>query len=185
MVAGLIKHNGGSIIVIATPGSGNTVKVYWPQAAQPELVTPERPKHLFVVPKKQDNTGSETVLVAIERDQDRAQIRAFLEPAGYTVLEARSGLQAMEISHKHYGDIGLLLTDVVLPRMSGPELVLGVRVARPGLRTLFVTRRSTAEVLAQGLAPTGVVHLDADLQSEAFVARVREALDAKSMSMGQ
>ncbi len=185
MVAGLIKQNGGSILVTTTPGSGNAVKVYWPKAAQPDFMTPERPSHLFVVPKKSWDTGSETVLVAMERDEERALVRAMLEPAGYTVLEARSGLQAMEVSHKHDGPIDLLLTDVALPRMAGPDLVLGVRVARPAIRAVYVTSRAMGEVLAQGLATTGVVRLDADLSASTLLTRVREALDVKSMSVGQ
>ena len=183
MVAGLIKQNGGSIVVTASPGAGNTVRVYWPKVAQPEFVTPDRSSQLFVVPKK-ESTGSETVLVAMERDEERALVRAVLEPAGYTVLEARSGLQAMEISHKHDGPIGLLLTDVVLPRMAGPDLVMGVRVARPGVRALYLTRRSAAEILAQGLATSSVVRLDDDIQTSTLLARVRETIDTKSMSIG-
>jgi len=184
MVAGLIKQNGGSIVVSAVPGSGNTVKVYWPKAAPPEFLTPERPQQLFVVPKKSDTNGTETVLIAMELDEERALIRAIVEPAGYTVLEARSGLQAMEISHKHDGGIDLLLTDVVLSRMDGSDLVLGVRVARPGIRTLFVTSRSTAEILAQRLATTAVIRLAPDTQALSFLVRLRESLDSKSMSMG-
>jgi len=184
MVAGLIKQNGGSIVVAAVPGSGNIVKVYWPKAGQPEFLTPERPKQLFVVAKKTETTGTETVLIAMERDEERALIRAIVEPAGYTVLEARSGLQAMEISHKHDGAIDLLLTDVAVSRMAGSDLVLGVRVSRPGIRSLFVTSRSTAEILAQGLATTAVIRLAPDTQAPAFLVRVRESLDTKSMSMG-
>ncbi len=184
MVAGLIKQNGGSIVVAVTPGTGNTVRVYWPKAARPEFLTPERPQQLFVVPKKIETTGSETVLIAMERDEERAQVRAIVEPAGYKVLEARSGLQAMEISHKHDGVIDLLLTDVVLSRMAGSDLVLGVRVTRPGIRTLFVSTRSTAEILAQGLATTAVVRLDPDSQPASLLTRIRESLDAKSVAIG-
>ncbi len=185
MVAGLIKQNGGAILVNATAGGGNQVRVYWPKAAQPEFVTPDRPTPLFVVPKTVVTEGTETVLVAMERDDERSRIKAMLEPAGYMVLEARSGLQAMEISHKHGDIIHLLITDIVLPRMSGADLALGIRVARPAVRTLYVTSRSTAEILAQGLSPASVVTLNAETDAKDVLVRLRAVLDTKTMSVGQ
>jgi two-component system, cell cycle sensor histidine kinase and response regulator CckA len=185
MVAGLIKQNGGAILVNATAGGGNQVRVYWPKAAQPEFLTPDRPTPLFVVPKTVVTDGTETVLVAMERDDERSRIKAMLEPAGYMVLEARSGLQAMEISHKHGDIIHLLVTDIVLPRMSGADLALGIRVARPAVRTLYVTSRSTAEILAQGLSPASVVALNAETDAKDVLVRLRAVLDTKTMSVGQ
>jgi PAS domain S-box-containing protein len=185
MVAGLIKQNGGGIQVSGNPGVGNVVRVYWPKAAQPEFVTPERATPLFVVPKPVTMDGTETILVAFERDEDRARVRETLEPAGYTVLEARSGLQAMEISHRHSETIHALITDITLPRMSGAELILGVRVGRPGLRSLYATSRPTAEILAQGLTPSSVVSLEGEAEDKALLVRLRSVLDTKTMSVGQ
>lgn len=185
MVAGLIKQNGGAILVTATPGAGNTVRVYWPQAARPEFVTPERPTPLFIVPKPVATDGTETVLVAMEKDDERARVKAMLEPAGYMVLEARSGLQAMEISHKHSDTIHMAITDIALPRMSGSDLILGIRVARPAIRSIYVTSRSMAEVMAQGLTPSSVVTLNAEMEAKDLLVRLRFALDSKSKSVGQ
>lgn len=185
MVAGLIKQNGGAIVVTSRPGGGNTVRVYWPKAAQPEFVTPTRSAPLFVVPAPVTTDGTETVLVAMERDEERARVKAMLEPAGYTVLEARSGLQAMEISHKHPDLIHVVITDILLPRMSGADLILGIRVGRPAIRSLYMTSRSTVEVLAQGLAPSSVVSLNAETAPKDVLVRLRAVLDTKTLSVGQ
>lgn len=185
MVAGLIKQNGGGIQVAANPGGGNLIRVYWPKAAQPEFMTPERAKPLFVVPKPVTTDGTETILVAFEGDDDRARVKALLEPAGYTVLEARSGLQAMEISHKHGETIHAVICDVTLPRMSGADLILGIRVARPSIRSLYATSRSTSEILTQGLTPSGVVSLTGEADDKELLVRLRSALDTKTMSVGQ
>ncbi len=185
MVAGLIKQNGGAILVTATVGGGNTVRVYWPKAAQPEFVTPDRPTPLYMVPKPVATDGTETVLLAMDKDEERARVKSMLEPAGYTVLEARSGLQAMEISHKHSETIHMVITDVALPRMSGADLILGIRVARPAIRSLYVTSRSTGEVMTHGLAPSSVVTLNAELEAKDLLVRLRFLLDNKTMSVGQ
>jgi two-component system cell cycle sensor histidine kinase/response regulator CckA len=185
MVAGLIKQNGGAIAASPIPGGGNCVRVYWPKAAQPEFVTPERATPLFMVPKPVVTNGTETVLVAMEQDEERERVRAMLEPAGYTVLEARSGLQAMEISHKHSGTIHVVMTDILLPRMAGADLILGIRVARPAIRSLYVTSRSTPEILNQGLTPGSVMMLSAETEAKDLLVRLRSVLDAKTMSVGQ
>ena len=184
MVAGLIKQNGGAILVTTT-GGGNTVRVYWPKAAHPEFVTPDRPTPLYMVPKPVATDGTETVLLAMDKDEERARVKSMLEPAGYSVLEARSGLQAMEISHKHSETIHMVITDVALPRMSGADLILGIRVARPAIRSLYVTSRSTGEVMTHGLAPSSVVTLNAELEAKDLLVRLRSLLDNKTMSVGQ
>lgn len=185
MVAGLIKQNGGAILVTAKPGGGNVIRVYWPKAAGPTLVAGDRPGPLFVVPKPLTLEGTETILVAMANAEERARVRAMLEPAGYTVSEARSGLQALEKAHKQEGTLHAVVTDITLPGMSGADLVLAIRHAQPGVRSIYVTSRPSVEILAQGLSIGSVMRLEEATDARELLERVRAALTNRSMSVGR
>jgi nitrogen-specific signal transduction histidine kinase/ActR/RegA family two-component response regulator len=185
MVAGLIKQNGGAILVTAKPGGGNVIRVYWPKAAGPTLVPGDRPGPLFVVPKPLALEGTETILVAMANAEERARVRAMLEPAGYTVSEARSGLQALEMAHKQEGTLHAVVTDITLPGMSGADLIMAIRHAQPGVRSIYVTSRPSVEILAQGLSIGSVMRLEEATDAQELLERVRAALTNRSMSVGR
>ncbi|MCX6585782.1 MAG: PAS domain S-box protein [Acidobacteria bacterium] len=180
MVAGLIKQNGGAILVTVTTGGGNMIRVYWPKAAAAERSAP-----LFVVPKPVATGGTETILVAMADAAERARIRAMLVPAGYSVMEARSGMQALEMAHKQEGTLHAVVTDITLPGMSGADLIMAIRIARPAIRSLYVTSRTPAEVMTEGLTPASVVSLQPETEAKELLGRLRAALSIKALSVGQ
>ena len=116
---------------------------------------------------------------------ERARVRAMLVPAGYTVMEARSGMQALEMAHKHEATLHAVVTDITLPGMSGADLIMAIRIARPAIRSLYVTSRTPAEVMAQGLAPASVVSLQPETEATELLRRLRAALANKALSVGQ
>jgi two-component system cell cycle sensor histidine kinase/response regulator CckA len=185
MVAGLVKQNGGAILVTAKPGGGNVICVYWPKAAAQTLVAGERPGPLFMVPKPVVLEGTETILVAMANAEERARVRAMLVPAGYTVIAARSGLQALEMAHKQEGTLHAVVTDITLPDMSGADLIMAIRHAQPGVRSIYVTSRPSVEILEQGLSLGSVMSLQETTEPRELLERVRAALTNRSMSVGR
>jgi len=133
-VYGIVRQSGGFIDLDSRPGAGTTFRIYFPPAtneAEMPVVRPATPVR--------DVRGTETVLVAEDDDDVRGITCQVLEINGYTVLEASDVEDAVRIAHDHPGPIDLLLTDVVMPRMSGPELAEIVRERRPEVAILYVS----------------------------------------------
>ena len=149
-VYGIVRQSGGSITVYSRPGEGCTFRCYFPPAVEP--------KDEFVESAgNHDSHGHETVLVAEDEAQMRSLLRRCLASRGYQVLEASHGREALEVAARHDGPIDLLLTDVVMPHMSGKELAQRLRSLRPGLRVLFISGYSDEAIERHGgLAPDAV-----------------------------
>jgi two-component system cell cycle sensor histidine kinase/response regulator CckA len=185
MVAGLIKQNGGAILVSAKAGGGNKFRIYWPKAAT-AVQAPDRPAALFVVPKPAAVLeGNETILLAMGDAEERARIRGMLTPAGYTVIEGRSGLQALEIAHRQQETLHAVITDIILPGMSGPDVIQAIRMTLPAVRSLYVTSQPPAEIMKQGLTPASVITLQPDADPKDLLGRLRTVLSNKTLSVGQ
>jgi hypothetical protein len=143
-VYGVVKQSGGFIWVYSELGHGTTFKIYFPRVDQPvdRLVpTPSSSE----VPR-----GTETILLTEDERDVREVAREFLESGGYTVIEARDGVEALGIVEKHQGAIDLLITDMVMPRMTGQELAARLKEQRPNLRMLYMSgysERAAAESL--------------------------------------
>ena len=171
-VYGIVKQSGSSITVHSEPGHGTTFKIYLPrvETAEPVVVAPRAVTHAV--------GGPETILVVEDEEDLRQVARRILEKGSYTVLEAGEGLAALQLSEQHTGPIHLLLTDVVMPRMSGCKLADLLRQARSNLRVLYMS----------GYAPDATLHEDVLQESSIFVekpftatellGRVRQALSA-------
>ncbi len=169
MVFGIVKQSGGSIWLYSEEGKGSTFKLYFPQvlATQASVRPSEAPRS---TPR-----GTETVLL-VEDDADvRAVTRTILSRLGYRVLEAASADAALLISEKTLGDIHLLLTDVVMPRMSGIELAAMLRARRPELRVLYVSGYTENGVTHHG-ALEGGAFLQKPLTPGALARKVRDIL---------
>jgi PAS domain S-box-containing protein len=173
MVYGIVRQAEGSIVVHSAPKYGSTFRVFLPLA--PDQV---RPKAAPV--NEESLQGEETVLLAMESDVERQRLRETMEGAGYRVLDARSGLQALEIAHKTAEIVHLLVSDVVLPRMTGPALAEAVQERIPAVRTLFATSRGVEEIERQGLRAEDVLRLDRTVDPRRVLQRIRESLSAKS-----
>ena len=173
IVYGIVRQAGGSIVVHSAPKFGSTFRLFLPLAPN------QRIERMEDAPGDQELQGEETVLLAIESDMARQKLRELLEPAGYSVLEARSALQALEMAHKSPHMIHLLIADVLIPRMGGLELAASIRDNRPAIRVLFASARGEEEIAKQGVPPSTVVRLDGPLEGRGLLRRIRETLAAE------
>ena len=123
--------------------------------------------------------GSETVLVVEDDDTVRPLVHELLEMNGYTVLEARDGREALEVVRKHARPIHLLLTDVVMPQMSGWELAKGMASVRPGIRVLYMSGHTDGAIAHHGVLDAEMAYLQKPFTAEALARKVREVLDAQ------
>ncbi len=171
-VHGIVTQSGGSIWVYSEPGRGTTFKVYLPRELESSVVPPsERPPTSV-------RTGTETILVVEDEKALRRVARRILGAAGYTVLTAAGGPEAIAICAQHGDDIHLLLTDMVMPSMSGMELAQELLQTRPALRVLYTSGYSDAGLVQQGVLEPGVHFLPKPFTAADLVKRVREALDS-------
>ncbi len=172
-VYGIVKQSGGYIAVESTPGRGTTFTIYLPQVEGPEApldADAGAPASLVA-------QGWETVLLVEDEAQVRDLGREILEMHGYTVLEAPHGAQALQLSQQHVGPIHLMVTDVVMPHMSGRDLAERLMPLRPKMRVLYVSGYTDDAIVHQGMLQPGTPFLQKPFTPEALAQRVRELLD--------
>ena len=172
VVYGVVKQSGGHIGVSSEPGKGTTFTIYLPLV--PDAVERERPAHVA-----QSYQGSETILLVEDEDSLRILTRGLLTQSGYAVLDATNATQALEVAGNHAGDIDLLLTDVVLPGMSGATLANQIAQRCPEMNVLFMSGYTANVVAAQGVLEGGTFLLQKPFEPEALRKKVREVLDAR------
>jgi signal transduction histidine kinase/ActR/RegA family two-component response regulator len=172
MVYGIVKQSGGSIWVYSEPGKGTTFKISFPRAAEEEPVPAPTP----VVMDALD--GGETILVAEDQPEVRALAHKTLTRHGYTVLEARSGTEALEIVRAYQGPIHLLLTDVIMPVMSGRELVTELSRSHPEIRILYASGYTDDAIVRHGMLDPGAAFLQKPFNPRSLLLKIREVLDA-------
>ena len=170
-VYGIVKQSDGYITVYSEPDRGATFKIYLPRAE----AAPEVPE-LKVFRESLD--GSETVLVVEDEDTIRSLASNVLQSHGYRVLEALSARDAMRLSEKEGGAIDLLLTDVVMPQISGRELAERLLVLRPGIKVLFMSGYTDDAVIRHGVLQEGTAFLQKPFVPNDLARKVREVLDA-------
>lgn len=171
-VYGIVKQSNGYITVYSEAGKGTTFKVYLPKAT--EEATPvalrEPSEHLG---------GSETILLVEDETDVRALARQFLDSRGYRVLEAKDGSEALTISGGHSGNIDLLVTDVVMPKMSGRELAEKLAPIRPHMRVLYVSGYTAEAIGHHGILDPGTEFLQKPFSREILARKLREVLDKR------
>jgi PAS domain S-box-containing protein len=171
MVYGFVKQSGGHIEVDSAVGSGTTFKVYLP--CTDESVPTGRSSHdLVTIPG-----GTETILLVEDQDAVRTFARHVLLAGGYTVLEARDGGEAFWVAQQQQSPIHLLLTDVVMPRMSGRQLANQLTRDRPAMRVLFMSGHADEAVTRYGVQDTGSAFLQKPFNPVQLARKVREVLD--------
>jgi len=124
-------------------------------------------------------TGTETVLLTEDDPLVRLLVRTVLVRAGYAVLEAAGGKEALVLAEDHTGPIHLLLTDVVMPEMSGRELMHRLAERRPDVKVLYVTGYSDEAVAQHGVLDPGTAFLPKPFTPEVLTRKVREVLDGR------
>ncbi len=171
MVHGVVRQHGGAIHVRSVMGGGTTFEIYLPQvvAAAPSSTADDagaRPA-----------TGQETILLVEDEEDVRALAREVLERQGHRVLEASDGVQALQRYETEGERIDLILTDVVMPRMSGRELVDRVRAMRPAMPVLYMSGYTEDAILRHGVRDSSMLLLGKPFTPADLISKVREVLD--------
>ena len=171
VVHGIVKQSLGHIGAYTEVGIGTTFKIYLPVVDEPAATsnTTEAAKTV--------TAGSETVLLVEDEDAVRRITLRFLQAQGYTVLTATNGKDALKVSANQTGGIDLLVTDVVMPEMNGPELVEILRPMFPRMRVLFISGYTNDAIIRQGLLNVENVFLQKPYTSKALLTKVRQVLD--------
>lgn len=172
-VYGIVKQSGGFIWVYSEPGKGSTFKVYFPRTEDRREV-PDKGD-----PPVEDLRGGKTVLVVEDEDSIRKLAITILGQYGYAVLSAGDGEEALRIAAGHEGEIGLLLTDVVMPRLGGRELYERLRQLRPGIKVLYMSGYTDNAIVHQGVLDPGIAFLQKPCSPISMVRKVKEVLEEK------
>ena len=178
-VYGIVKQSGGYVWVYSEPGRGTTVKVYLPRVAGEAAAAPLAAPSLAEV-----RGGDETVLLVEDATPVRTMARRGLEGRGYLVLDASDGPAALELSARHAGRIDLLVTDVVMPGMSGRELAERLAPHRPSMKVLYTSGYTDDTMVRQGVLTAGVAFLQKPFVPDTLARKVREVLDRDQGSGG-
>jgi len=170
-VYGIVKQSGGYIWVYSEPRRGTTVKVYLPRVPGASEAPAPAP------PARAARGGNETVLLVEDAAPVRALARRSLEACGYRVLDASDGPSALELSARHAAGIDLLVTDVVMPGMSGRELAERLAPQRPEMKVLYTSGYTDDAMVRQGVLNAGVAFLQKPFVPDMLARKVREVLD--------
>jgi len=169
---GIVQQSGGYISVYSEVDRGTTFKVYFPRTDRAaEASVPDVSESLL--------GGSETILLVEDEEQVRTVACTILRKHGYTVLETSNGGEALLVSVEFGARIDLLLTDVVLPRMSGRRLAEQLAPQRPDMLVLFASGYTDDAILQHGVLNAGMAFLQKPFTPQALLSKVREVLDAR------
>jgi two-component system, cell cycle sensor histidine kinase and response regulator CckA len=177
-VYGIVKQSGGYVWIDSAPGEGTTVRIYLPRVDRPVAGLPQP------APAAEPGAARETLLLV----EDEAAVRKIalraLRRAGYRVLEAVDGEEALRVSAEYPGAIDLVITDVVMPRVGGRDLVRRLRVERPETRVLFISGYSEAAVAGNGVLEPGAWFMGKPFTPDVLLDKLRQVLDSPRADAG-
>lgn len=177
-VFGIVHQSGGLVCVDSVQGQGSTFSVYFPVAAGTVAPLPE-PLSL----ERRSLFGTETILLVEDEERVRVLVRYILTKFGYFVLEAQSGGDALLLCEQHPDGINLLLTDVVMPRMSGRQLAERLAVSRPDMKVLYMSGYTSDAVVRHGVHDATIAFIQKPITPSALARKVRETLDSDFASL--
>jgi len=173
-VYGVIKQSDGYIWVYSEIGHGTTFKIYLPKVA----AKVEELAAVKTIPAPA--SGSETILFVEDEQSVRELVREYLSARGYSVLEASDGIQALDIAAAHPGAIQLLITDVVMPRLSGRELASQIAAAGRDLKVLYISGYTDDSIFRHGVLQGGMEFLQKPFNLRTLAQKIREILDGEN-----
>jgi PAS domain S-box-containing protein len=172
-VYGVVKQSGGYIYVYSEAGRGTTFKIYLPQVtADLDVLAPDSER-------RRSARGTETILFVEDEQSVRELVRDYLVGAGYCILEACDGVQALKVAAAHPGPVHMLITDVVMPHLSGPELATKLSAERTDLKVLFISGYTDDTVFRHGVLEGGVAFLQKPFNLKALAQKIREVLSGQ------
>jgi signal transduction histidine kinase/ActR/RegA family two-component response regulator len=171
-VYGIVKQSRGHITVYSEVGVGTTFKTYLPAVDKPAMAVQNQPADALP-------TGHGTVLLAEDEAPLRVLAAETLKRLGYNVLAAGNGLEALVAADQHAGEIDVVVTDIVMPRMGGPELVEKLRKKRSGFHVIFMSGYTEAAVLENGNIGKDAILLNKPFSTETLVRKMREVRDSE------
>jgi len=172
-VYGVVKQSGGFIWVYSEVGRGTTFKIHMPQ------VTSQVEKPATENISSRSAAGTETILFVEDEESVRELVRDYLTTAGYHVLDASDGVRALEVAAGHKGPIHMLITDVVMPRLSGREVATQIAEQRPDVKVLYISGYTDDSVFRHGVLEGGVAFLQKPFNLKALAQKIREVLDGQ------
>ncbi len=170
-VYGIVKQSGGHIWVYSEPGQGTTFKIYLPR------VDKLKEQVALVPTSAAAEQGTETILLVEDEALVRQVTRRILQHNGYTVLEAGGGSEALLLSDRHPGPIHLTLTDVIMPEMSGRELVDNLILQRPEMKVLYMSGHTENAIVHHGVLDPGIAFIQKPFRHDLLVQKVRQVLE--------
>jgi PAS domain S-box-containing protein len=180
-VFGIVKQSGGSVDVYSVPGRGTSVKIYLPRINHPVTADSE-------TLSKAVARGSETILVVEDDEMVRNLVRETLQREGYKVLDAADSVEARRASEKHKTAIHLLITDVVMPKVSGRDLAVELCRRRPEMKVLYMSGYTDSAIVNSGILQREVAFLQKPFTPALLAERVREVLEGhngKTLKAGE
>jgi two-component system, cell cycle sensor histidine kinase and response regulator CckA len=188
-VYGIVRQSGGHIRLDSEPGKGATFRVYLPRVVQPQEALERGVSGMregAAVARDEGHGGErtetrqprETVLLVEDAKRVRQVVREILEMNGYEVLEARHGAEALQLSARHQGLIHLMVTDVVMPEMSGRELAQRLMPLRPDMRVLYMSGYTDDAIVRHGVLGSGIAFIAKPFTPDGLAAKVRDVLDS-------
>jgi two-component system, cell cycle sensor histidine kinase and response regulator CckA len=170
-VAGIIKQSGGAVDLSSGPGRGTSVRIYLPRVDQ-DPVTVKAPAAKIAAAR-----GAETILLVEDDEMVRTLVRETMEGNGYHILEASDPLEAQAIAGNYRGAIQLLITDVIMPKASGPELAKQLLQSHPGLKVLFMSGHTERAISKRGVRRKETAFLPKPFSPAELIAKVRDVLE--------
>ncbi len=173
---GIVKQSNGYVAVESAPDQGSLFRIFLPRV-EDAVELARAPQTRGELPR-----GVETILLVEDENPLRLLTRDFLEQSGYHVLDAPNGADALDVARHFRGPIHLLLTDVIMPGMSGPELAAKLRLERPDTRVVYISGYTDDALESHGLSEQGASFLAKPFTREEILRRVRDQLDAVALA---